>query len=182
MHRVKDLYFAVGCKVLASEPNSALNQRGVYLTFVGDQTIIDTKDEKRPPSGACEEETSRKPGRNATSHQKSLPRAAEAARRTVAEAARRYEGRSHCASSLPWPDLDEVRRAKAYTLHSPPWRRYMLHVAFSIGVRQIKPTSPLTRRQGALSFTRKSEPRSRTAARLIAFNNCDRTQFHAFCV
>ena len=46
MHRVKDIYFAVGCKVLAREagilPSTSSES---YLAYVGDQTIIDTKDE-----------------------------------------------------------------------------------------------------------------------------------------
>jgi hypothetical protein len=46
MHRVKDIYFAVGCKVLAREagilPSTSAQS---YLAYIGDQTIIDTKDE-----------------------------------------------------------------------------------------------------------------------------------------
>jgi hypothetical protein len=46
MHRVKDIYFAVGCKVLAREagilPSTSAES---YLAYIGDQTIIDTKDE-----------------------------------------------------------------------------------------------------------------------------------------
>ena len=46
MHRVKDIYFAVGCKVLAREagilPSTSAES---YLAYIGDQTIIDTEHE-----------------------------------------------------------------------------------------------------------------------------------------
>ena len=46
LHRTKELYFAVGCKVLASEAGILpLTSAESYLAFIGDQTIIDTKDE-----------------------------------------------------------------------------------------------------------------------------------------
>ena len=46
LHRTKDLYFAVGCKVLASSAGILpLTSSESYLAFIGDQTIIDTKDE-----------------------------------------------------------------------------------------------------------------------------------------
>jgi hypothetical protein len=46
LHRVKDLYFAAGCKVLANEAGILpLTSSESYLAFVGEQTIIDTKDE-----------------------------------------------------------------------------------------------------------------------------------------
>jgi hypothetical protein len=46
MHRVKDVYFAVGCNVLAREAGiMPLTSSESYLAYVGDQTIIDTRDE-----------------------------------------------------------------------------------------------------------------------------------------
>jgi hypothetical protein len=46
MHRVKDVYFAVGCKVLAREAGiMPLTSSESYLAYIGDQTIIDTRDE-----------------------------------------------------------------------------------------------------------------------------------------
>jgi hypothetical protein len=46
MHRVKEVYFAVGCKVLAREAGILpLTSNESYLAYVGDQTIVDTKDE-----------------------------------------------------------------------------------------------------------------------------------------
>jgi hypothetical protein len=45
LHRVKDLYFAAGCKVLANEAGILpLTSSESYLAYVGEQTIIDTKD------------------------------------------------------------------------------------------------------------------------------------------
>ncbi len=45
MHRVKDVYFAVGCKVLAGGAGiQPLTGSDSYLAFVGDQTIVDLKD------------------------------------------------------------------------------------------------------------------------------------------
>src|ERR1700749_806752 len=46
LHRTKELYFAVGCKVLASEAGIVpLTSSNSYLAYVGEQTIIDTKAE-----------------------------------------------------------------------------------------------------------------------------------------
>src|ERR1700683_4084695 len=44
--RVKHLYFACGCKVLTSEAGIVpLTSSESYLAFIGDQTIIDVRDE-----------------------------------------------------------------------------------------------------------------------------------------
>jgi hypothetical protein len=87
MHRVKDLYFAVGCKVLASEAGILpLTSAESYLTFVGDETIIDTKDESLRQEAMREGlERAAKPGE--CDYSRRHPEAAEAARRAVAEAA-----------------------------------------------------------------------------------------------
>jgi len=46
LRRTKDLYFALGCKILASEAGILpLTSSESYLAFIGDQTIVDTKDE-----------------------------------------------------------------------------------------------------------------------------------------
>jgi len=46
MHKVNDVYFAVGCKVLAREAGiMPLTSSESYLAYIGDQTIIDTRDE-----------------------------------------------------------------------------------------------------------------------------------------
>jgi hypothetical protein len=86
MHRVKDLYFAMGCKVLSSEAGiMPLTSSDSYLAFIGDQTIIDTKDETARQEAAREgQEMAAKPGE--CDYFRRHPEAAEAARRAVAEA------------------------------------------------------------------------------------------------
>jgi hypothetical protein len=86
LHRVKDLYFAVGCKVLAGEAGILpLTSTDSYLAYIGDQTIIDTKDEDARQAAAREgQELAAKPGE--CDYYRRHPEAAEAARRAVAEA------------------------------------------------------------------------------------------------
>jgi hypothetical protein len=86
MHRVKDLYFAAGCKVLSGEAGiMPLTSSDSYLAFIGDQTIIDTKDETARQEAAREgQELAAKPGE--CDYFRRHPEAAEAARRAVAEA------------------------------------------------------------------------------------------------
>jgi len=89
MHRVKDIYFAVGCKVLAREagilPSTSAES---YLAYVGDQTIIDTKDESLRQTAMQEGlDRAAKPGECDYYHKH--PAAAEALRREAAAAAKR---------------------------------------------------------------------------------------------
>jgi hypothetical protein len=86
LHRTKDLYFAVGCKVLASEAGILpLTSAETYLAFVGDQTIIDTKDESLRQAAVQEGlERAARPGE--CDYYRRHPEAAEAARKAVAEA------------------------------------------------------------------------------------------------
>jgi len=86
MHRVKDLYFAMGCKVLASEAGILpLTSAESYLAFIGDQTIIDTSDESLRQQAMREGlEQAARPGE--CDYYRRHPEAAEAARRTIAEA------------------------------------------------------------------------------------------------
>jgi hypothetical protein len=86
LHRVKDLYFAAGCKVLASEAGILpLTSAQSYLAYIGDQTIIDTKDEVARQEAAREgQELAARPGE--CDYYRRHPKAAEAARRAVAEA------------------------------------------------------------------------------------------------
>jgi hypothetical protein len=86
MHRVKDLYFAAGCKVLAGEAGiMPLTSSDSYLAYIGDQTIIDTKDEAARQSAAREgQELAAKPGE--CDYFRRHPEAAEAARRAITEA------------------------------------------------------------------------------------------------
>jgi hypothetical protein len=86
LHRVKDLYFAAGCKVLANEAGILpLTSSESYLAYVGEQTIIDTKDEFARREAAREgQEQAARPGQ--CDYYRRHPEAAEAARRAVAEA------------------------------------------------------------------------------------------------
>jgi hypothetical protein len=88
LHRTKDLYFAVGCKVLASEAGILpLTSSQSYLIFIGDQTVIDTKDESLRQAAVQEGlDRAAKPGE--CDYYRRYPEAAEAARRAVAEARR----------------------------------------------------------------------------------------------
>jgi hypothetical protein len=65
MHRVKEIYFATGCKVLAREAGiQALTSSDSYLAYVGDQTIVDLKDDEALRKTAMQEglERAQKPG------------------------------------------------------------------------------------------------------------------------
>jgi hypothetical protein len=84
MHRVKDVYFAVGCKVLAREagilPSTSAES---YLAYIGDQTIIDTKDESLRQAAMQEGlDRAAKPGE--CDYYRKHPEAAEALRREAA--------------------------------------------------------------------------------------------------
>jgi len=86
LHRVKDLYFALGCKVLASEAGiMPLTSTDSYLAFVGDETIIDTKDESLRQA-AVQDGLDRAARPGECDYYRRHPQAAEAARRAVAEA------------------------------------------------------------------------------------------------
>jgi hypothetical protein len=88
MHRVKDLYFAAGCKVLAGEAGiMPLTSADSYLAYIGEQTIIDTKDESaRQAAARAGQELATKPGE--CDYFRRHPEAAEAARLAVAKAKR----------------------------------------------------------------------------------------------
>ena len=90
LHRTKDLYFAVGCKVLASEAGILpLTSSESYLAFIGDQTIIDTKDESLREAAKQEGlERASRPGE--CDYYRRHPEAAEAARRAAAEASAKH--------------------------------------------------------------------------------------------
>jgi hypothetical protein len=86
LHRTKDLYFAVGCKVLASEAGILpLTSSQSYLSYIGDQTVIDTKDESMRQA-AVQEGLDRAARPGECDYYRRHPQAAEAARRAVAEA------------------------------------------------------------------------------------------------
>jgi hypothetical protein len=86
LHRTKELYFAVGCKVLASEAGILpLTSAESYLAFIGDQTIIDTKDESLRQA-AVQEGLDRASRPGECDYYRRHPEAAAAARRAAAEA------------------------------------------------------------------------------------------------
>jgi hypothetical protein len=65
MHRVKDVYFAVGCKILAHEAGiQSLTSQDSYLAFVEDQSIVDLKEDENLRETAKQEGLDRaaKPG------------------------------------------------------------------------------------------------------------------------
>jgi hypothetical protein len=88
MHKVKDVYFAVGCKVLAREAGILpLTSSESYLAYIGDQTIIDTRDETLREAAMQEgENRAAKPGE--CDYFRKHPEAAEALRREAAAAKR----------------------------------------------------------------------------------------------
>jgi hypothetical protein len=89
MHRVKDIYFAMGCKVLAGEAGiHPLTSTDSYLAYVGDQTIVDLKDDEALRQAAMQEGLNRaqKPGE--CDYYRRHPEAAEAIRHAVADVAK----------------------------------------------------------------------------------------------
>ena len=85
---MKDAYFAVGCKVLAREAGILpLTSNDTYLAYIGDQTIVDLKDDEARRQAAMQEGLDRaaKPGE--CDYYRKHPEAAEAIRKAAAEAA-----------------------------------------------------------------------------------------------
>ena len=88
MHRVKDVYFAVGCKELAREAGILpLTSNESYFAYVGDQTIVDTKDESLRQA-AMQEGLNRAARPGECDYYRKHPEAAAAMRRAAAEAKR----------------------------------------------------------------------------------------------
>ena len=88
MHRVKDVYFAVGCKVLAREAGILpFTSNESYLAYVGDQTIVDTKDEGLRQA-AMQEGLDRAARPGECDYYRRHPEAAEAMRRAAGRAKR----------------------------------------------------------------------------------------------
>jgi hypothetical protein len=88
MMRVKDAYFAVGCKVLAREAGILpLTSNDTYLAYIGDQTIVDLKDDEALRQAAMQEGLDRaaKPGE--CDYYRKHPQAADAIRKAAADAA-----------------------------------------------------------------------------------------------
>ena len=89
VRRVKDVYFAAGCKILTSEAGiHSLTGKDSYLTYVEEQTILDLKEDEGLVQAAKQEGLDRaaKPGE--CDYYRRHPGAAEAMRRAAAEAAK----------------------------------------------------------------------------------------------
>jgi hypothetical protein len=87
IRRVKDVYFAAGCKILNSEAGiHSLTNKDSYLTFVQDQTVLDLKEDEQLVEAAKQEGLNRahKPGE--CEYYRRHPEAAEAMRRAAADA------------------------------------------------------------------------------------------------
>jgi hypothetical protein len=89
VRRVKDVYFAVGCKIIASEAGiHSLTSKDSYRADVGAQAVLDLKEDQELVDAAKQEGLNRaaKPGE--CDYYRKHPEAAEAMRRTAAEAAK----------------------------------------------------------------------------------------------
>ncbi len=85
--RVKDIYFAVGCKVLPGEAGTrSLTRRDAELANIRDQAVFDLKEDEELVEAAKQEglERAAKPG--ACDYYRRHPEAAEAMRRAADEA------------------------------------------------------------------------------------------------
>jgi hypothetical protein len=89
MHKVKNVYFAVGCKVLAREAGILpLTSSESYLAYIGEQTIVDTKDESLREA-AMQEGTARAAMPGECDYFRKHPEVAETLRREASVAAKR---------------------------------------------------------------------------------------------
>jgi hypothetical protein len=88
MARVRDAYFAVGCKVLAREAGILpLTSNDTYLAYIGDQTIVDLKDDEARRHAAMQEGLDRAARPGECDYYRKHPEAAEAIRKQAADAA-----------------------------------------------------------------------------------------------
>ncbi len=85
VHRVKDIYFAVGCKVLTGEAGTRSTSKQSYLTFIQEQAVLDLKEDEELLQAAKQEGLDRaaKPGQ--CDYYRKHPEAAEAIRREAAK-------------------------------------------------------------------------------------------------
>jgi hypothetical protein len=84
--RVKDIYFAVGCRILPSEAGSrSLASRDSYLTNVREQAVLDLKEDEDLVHAAIQEGLNRAAKPGACDYYRRHPEAADAMRRATAE-------------------------------------------------------------------------------------------------
>jgi alkanesulfonate monooxygenase SsuD/methylene tetrahydromethanopterin reductase-like flavin-dependent oxidoreductase (luciferase family) len=88
VRRVKDIYFAVGCKVLPGEDSTrARARKDSLLASVREQAVLDLKEDEDLVRDAMQEGLNRASKPGACDYYRRHPEAAEAIRRTAAEAA-----------------------------------------------------------------------------------------------
>ena len=85
MQRVKDIYFAVGCKVVSGDAGTHSTSKQSYLTFIQEQAVLDLKEDEELLQAAKQEGLDRaaKPGQ--CDYYRRHPDAAEAMRREAGE-------------------------------------------------------------------------------------------------
>ena|SRR5579863_3072803 len=86
VRRVKDVYFAVGCKILPGE--AGVRSRESYLASVREQAVLDLKEDEELVEAARQAGLDRAAKPGACDYYRRHPEAAEAARRAAADAAK----------------------------------------------------------------------------------------------
>lgn len=87
--RVRDIYFAVGCKVLPSEAGArSLTRRDAELANIRDQAVFDLKEDEELVEAAKQEGLDRAAKPGACDYYHRHPEAAEAMRRAADDATR----------------------------------------------------------------------------------------------
>ena len=88
VRRVKDVYFAVGCKVLGNEAGLHFTRKDNYLANVGEQPVLDLKEDQELVDAARQEGLNRAAKPGACDYYRKHPETAEAMRRSITEAAK----------------------------------------------------------------------------------------------
>ncbi|SHN62427.1 hypothetical protein [Bradyrhizobium erythrophlei] len=86
VRRVKDVYFAVGCKILPGEAGT--RSREGYLASVREQAVLDLKEDEELVEAARQAGLDRAAKPGACDYYRRHPEAAEAMRRSAADAAK----------------------------------------------------------------------------------------------
>ena len=88
VRRVKDIYFAVGCKILPGEDSArAQARKDSLLASVREQAVLDLKEDEDLVRDAIQEGLNRASKPGACDYYRRHPEAAEAIRRTASETA-----------------------------------------------------------------------------------------------
>ena len=86
VHRVKDIYFAVGCKILPGEAGT--RSRENYLASVREQAVLDLKEDEALVEAARQAGLDRAAKPGACDYYRRHPEAAQAMRRSATDAAK----------------------------------------------------------------------------------------------